>query len=67
MTNEYKELANICLKSVLLEIAIKNRIDFFELLRSTSVEEYNRSCPLCQISETTYNIFKNISKEINNG
>ena len=64
MEKEYKELADICLKSVLLEIAIKNRIDFFELLRSTSLEEYNRACPLYQIEETTYNIFKNISKEI---
>lgn len=64
MEKEYKELASICLQAMLLEIAIKKRIDFFELSRSTSLEEYNRTCPLCQIDETTYNIFKNISKEI---
>ena len=64
MDKFYKELTQICLKATLFEMAVKDRIDFFELIRSTSVEEYNRTCPLCPISEFTYNLFKNISKEI---
>lgn len=58
-----KELANICLKATLLDIAIKYRIDFFELMRSASIEEYNRACPLCHIEQFTYDVFKNLIKE----
>lgn len=64
MEKEYKKLASICLQAMLLEIAIKKRIDFFELSRSTSVEEYNRTCPLCPLEDSIYTIYKNIIKEI---
>ena len=64
MDKFYKELTQICLKATLFEMAVKNRVDFFELIRSTSVEEYNRTCPLCPLEDSIYTIYKNIIKEI---
>ena len=64
MGKEYKELADICLNSVLFEIAIKNRVDFFEIIRCENEQDYNRENPLYPLTKEMFNIFKNKAKEI---
>ena len=64
MGKEYKELADICLNSVLFEIAIKNRVDFFEIIRCDNVHDYNRENPLCPLDEKCFIVLKNRAKEI---
>lgn len=67
MEKDYKELAKICLKSTLFEIAIKNRVDFFELLRSSDLADYNKENPLNPLTDFLYNTLKSIAKEITHG
>ena len=67
MEKDYKELVDVCLNSVLFEIAIKNRVDFFELMRCDNEQDYNRENPLYPLSKETFTIFKNRAKELDNG
>ena len=48
----------------LLVKAIQMRVDFFDLIRSTSLEEYNRDNPICPLKEQAYKMFKKLANEI---
>lgn len=48
----------------LLVKAIQMRVDFFDLIRSTSLEEYNRDNPIYPLKERAYKMFKKLAKEI---
>lgn len=60
----YKALAIVCEKACLFDMAVKNRVDFFELLRCNDVEEYNRENPLWQLSKGMYDLFKEFANEV---
>ena len=65
MANDFeKQLASLCERTTALGIAIKYRIDFFELMRCETEEEYNRENPLYPLSKGHFNIIKKIAKEI---
>ena len=48
----------------LLVKAIQMRVDFFDLIRSTSLEEYNRDNPIYPLKEQAYKMFKKLANEI---
>lgn len=48
----------------LLVKAIQMRVDFFDLIRSTSLEEYNRENPIYPLKERAYKMFKKLANEI---
>ena len=48
----------------LLVKAIQMRVDFFDLIRSTSLEEYNRDNPIYPLKERAYKMFKKLANEI---
>ena len=48
----------------LLVKAIQMRVDFFDLTRSTSLEEYNRDNPIYPLKERAYKTFKKLANEI---
>lgn len=48
----------------LLVKAIQMRVDFFDLVRSTSLEEYNRDNPIYPLKERAYKMFKKLANEI---
>ena len=65
-TIDNKTLESLVFKSALLVVAIKMRVDFFELIRSTTLEEYNRENPLYPLKQHTYDVFKKSIKDILN-
>lgn len=42
----------------LFRTAIDYKVDFFELVRCNTVEEYNRECPIAQISQFLFDALK---------
>ena len=42
----------------LFRIAIDYKVDFFELARCNTVEEYNRECPIAHISQFLFDALK---------
>ena len=48
----------------LLVKAIQMRVDFFDLIRSTSLEEYNRDNPIYPLKERAYKMFKKLANKI---
>ena len=59
-----KTLGDLCIKAGLLDFAIKNRIDFLELIRSTTIDEYNRANPLYPLTPKIFELYKNYIGEI---
>ena len=67
MDENNKIFYDLIFKVAMLRFAIENRVDFFDLIRSTSVEEYNRENTLYKLSEISYKLYKEIAKEWLNG
>lgn len=42
----------------LFRTAIDYKVDFFELARCNTAEQYNRECPIAQISQFLFDILK---------
>ena len=66
MENNSKVLYDLIFKVSLLYTAVEKRVDFFEIIRSTSLEEYNRESQLYPLNEHTYKLFKKLTNEILN-
>jgi len=67
ISNFEKQIADLCLDKALFVLAIKNRVDFFELMRCDNEQDYNRENPLYPLSKEIFIIFKNRAKELENG
>ena len=66
MENNSKVFYDLILKVSILYTAIEKRVDFFEIIRSTSLEEYNRENQLYPLNELTYKVLKKISNDVIN-
>lgn len=47
----------------LFQIAMASKVDFFELERCETVEQYNRECPLAQLDQHLFELFKKTAKD----
>lgn len=55
---------DLILKVAIFKTCVDLRVDFFELLRTNDVEEYNRENPLNPLSSVFYDKLKAICKEM---
>ena len=64
MEQNDKTFQTLIFKAALLHTAVYMRVDFFDLTRSTTLEEYNRDNPIYPLKERAYKIFKKLANEI---
>ena len=53
-----RTLQELIWQVALFRTAINCKVDFFELARCNTLEEYNRECPIAQISQFLFGALK---------
>lgn len=63
MKKKYDPICELFWQVALFRTAIEYKVDFFELERCNTIEEYNRECPIANISQVLFDVLKATIKD----